>query len=217
MKLYSDVGTQRAGQVIGDLFLVAWIAFCVGLGYLVFRVTNLLGVPGRKVAEAGDGLAGDLRRLAEPAGDVPAVGSKLRAPLDSAAGAATKLADSGRDQAAAVEQLAYVLGGVTILLPVLFALLIWLPRRILFSRRATAAQRFIDSDADLELFALRAMANQPMHKLAKISDDPVSAWRARDPGVMNQLANLELRSVGLKAPARLIAEGNEIRELDQEG
>lgn len=217
MKLYSDVGTQRAGQVIGDLMLVAWIAFCVGLGILVFKVTNLLGLPGRKVAEAGDGLAVDLRRLAGPAGDVPAVGDKLRVPLDSAAGAATKLADAGRDQAAAVEQLAYVLGGVTVLLPVLFALLIWLPRRILFSRRATAAQRFIDSDADLELFALRAMANQPMHKLAKISDDPVGAWRSRDTAVMNQLANLELRAVGLHPPARLLAESNEIRELDEEG
>ncbi len=181
--------------------LVGWIWLCVELGQLVFRITNALGAPGRKAAEAGDGLAGDLRRLSEPIGKVPVVGDQLRSPVDGAAGAAGKLAEAGRDQAHAVEQLAYVLAGVTIGLPVLFALLIWLPGRIRFARRASAAQKFIDNAADLDLFALRAMANQPMHKLAKISDDPVAAWRDRDTEVIAKLANLELRSTGLKAPS----------------
>ncbi|MFG1814981.1 hypothetical protein ACGFIF_14525 [Kribbella sp. NPDC049174] len=201
MKLYSDVGSQRFGQLVGDLMLVGWIWLCVELGQLVFRITNALGAPGRKAAEAGDGLAGDLRRMSEPIGKVPVVGDELRSPVDGAAGAAGKLAEAGRDQAHAVEQLAYVLAGVTIGLPVLFALLIWLPRRIRFSRRAAAAQKFIDNAADLDLFALRAMANQPMHRLAKISDDPVAAWREGDTEIITKLADLELRSTGLKAPS----------------
>lgn len=200
MKLYSDVGTQRFRQVLGDLLVVGWIWLWVEAGLLVFRITNALGAPGRKAAEAGDGLAGDLRRLSEPMGKVPVVGDQLRSPVDGAAAAAGKLAEAGRDQAHAVEQLAYVLAGVTIGMPVLLALLIWLPPRIRFSRRATAAQKFIDSDADLQLFALRAMANQPMHKLAKISDDPVTAWRDGDATVIGQLATLELRSTGLRGP-----------------
>ncbi|MGW6195845.1 hypothetical protein ACWF0M_06825 [Kribbella sp. NPDC055110] len=200
MKLYADVGARRFGQVVGDLMLVAWVWLCVELGLLVYRATDALGAPGRKAAEAGDGLAGDLRRMSEPIGKVPAVGDELRSPIDSAAGAAGKLAQAGRDQAHAVEQLAYVLAGVTIGLPVLFAVLIWVPRRIRFARRATAARRFIDNAADLDLFALRAMANQPMHKLAKISDDPVAAWRAGDREVVTALATLELRTTGLKPP-----------------
>jgi hypothetical protein len=201
VKLYSDVGMQRFGQVIGDLLLVGWIAFCTALGLTVFKITNALGAPGRKASEAGDGLAEDLRRMSEPVGKVPAVGDQLRAPIDGAASAAARLAQAGRDQAHAVEQLAYLLAGVTIGLPVLFAVLIWLPRRIRFSRRATAAQKFIDDAADLDLFALRAMANQPMQRLAKISDDPVTAWREGDSAVIAQLADLELRSSGLRAPA----------------
>ena len=200
MKLYSSVGVQRVGQMFGDLMLVAWIAFCTALGLTVFKITNALGYPGRKAAEAGDGLAGDLRKMSEPVGKLPAVGDELRAPIDGAAGAAARLAQAGRDQAHAVEQLAYLLAAVTIGLPVLFALLIWLPRRVRFSRRATAAQKFIDNAADLDLFALRAMANQPMHRLARISDDPVRAWRQGDTTVIAQLADLELRSTGLKAP-----------------
>ncbi|MDX6237479.1 MAG: hypothetical protein QOG10_2294 [Kribbellaceae bacterium] len=200
MKVYSDVGVQRFGQVIGDLLLVGWIAFCTALGLTVFKITNALGAPGRKASEAGDGLAEDLRRMSEPVGKVPAVGDQLRAPIDGAASAAARLAQAGRDQAHAVEQLAYLLAGVTIGLPVLFAVLIWLPRRIRFSRRATAAQKFIDNAADLDLFALRAMANQPMQRLAKISDDPVTAWREGDSAVIARLADLELRSSGLRAP-----------------
>ncbi|WP_371407577.1 hypothetical protein OHA10_19025 [Kribbella sp. NBC_00662] len=200
MKLYSDVGVQRVGQLVGDLVFVVWVWVCVELGLIVFKITNALGLPGRKAASAGDGLEGQLRRLSEPIGKVPAVGDQLRSPIDGAAGAAGQMAQAGRDMAHAVEQLAYLLAGVTIALPVLFAVLIWLPRRIRFSRRATAAQRFIDSAADLDLFALRAMANQPMHKLAKISDDPVSAWRDRDQTVIAQLATLELRSNGIKPP-----------------
>ncbi|GAA0627826.1 hypothetical protein HPO96_36585 [Kribbella sandramycini] len=200
MKLYSQVGRQRFWQLFGDLLLVAWIYVCVKVGLLVFKITNALGAPGRKTAEAGDGLAEDLRRLSDPIGKVPAVGDELRSPIDGAAAAAARMAQAGRDQAHAVEQLAYVLAAVTITLPILFALLIWLPRRIRFIRRATAAQRFIDSAADLDLFALRAMANQPMHKLARISPDPAAAWRAGDPTTIRALATLELHSTGLKPP-----------------
>jgi hypothetical protein len=39
-----------------------------------------------------------------------------------------------------------------------------------------------------------------MHKLAKISDDPVTAWREGDTAVITRLADLELRSTGLRLP-----------------
>jgi len=200
VKIYSDLPRQRLVQFTGDLMLVCWALFCTTLGLLVYRVTNALGAPGRKIAEAGDGLSGDLRGLADPASEVPAVGGRLRMPLDSAAEAATRIADAGRDQAHAVGQLALVLGLVTAGLPILFAALIWLPRRIRFSRRATAAQRFIDSAADLRLFALRAMANQPMHRIAPITDDPVAAWQDGDDEIVTRLAALELRATGLRLP-----------------
>ena len=73
----------------------------------------------------------------------------------------------------------------------------YLPLRWRFVREATAGQRFVDSGSDLDLFALRAMANQPLHRLARISDDPVRAWRDGDPDVVRALAVLELRDVGL--------------------
>ena len=66
-------------------------------------------------------------------------------------------------------------------------------------RRARASGSSTPSE-DLDLFALRALARQPMHRLAKISDDPAGAWRRGDPEVVRRLAVLELREVGLKPP-----------------
>ena len=68
-------------------------------------------------------------------------------------------------------------------------------------REATAGRRFIDSVDDLDLFALRAMARQPMHRLARISDDPAGAWRRQEPRWC-ALAALELRDSGLSVPDR---------------
>ena len=44
------------------------------------------------------------------------------------------------------------------------------------------------------------MANQPMPRLAKISDDPAGAWRRGELDVIHALALLELRDSGLRPP-----------------
>jgi hypothetical protein len=79
----------------------------------------------------------------------------------------------------------------------------FVPVRWRFVREATAGARFIDAAEDLDLFALRALARQPLHVLAGVSDDPAGAWRARDGDVVAALAALELRDSGLSLPARL--------------
>ena len=90
------------------------------------------------------------------------------------------------------------------LMPTLIVLGFYLPPRVGFVRDASAGARFVDSADDLDLFALRALANQPLHALARISADPAGAWRAKDPYVVHQLAILELDRVGLH-PRRALA------------
>ena len=52
------------------------------------------------------------------------------------------------------------------------------------------------------------MSRQPLHRIARISDDPVGDWRAGDPEVIGALAALELRDTGLApAPAGSPARG----------
>ena len=201
MKLYADAPARRTTQVLADLFLVAWLVGWAWAGLQVHDATLELATPGRQVAESATGLADSLQDAGGALADLPVVGEEARAPFDRAAGAADQLADAGEAQVRSVERLALWLGLAVAVIPILVALLVLVPRRVRFVRHATAGARFVDADADLDLFALRALAQQPLHVLARVSDDPAGAWRRGDRAVTDRLAELELRSVGLRLPA----------------
>jgi hypothetical protein len=201
MKLYADLPARRAAQVAGDALLVLWIVGSILFARLVHHAVMLLAEPGEEVNEASVGLAERFREAGSAVDGAPLVGDRLRAPFDGAGDAADRLAAAGLDQVAAVEEVALWLSVVLVVIPVGLALGLHLPRRVAFARNAGAGQRFVDSAEDLDLFALRALANQPLHRLAEISEDPAGAWRRRDPDVLYALARLELSEVGLAPPA----------------
>jgi len=203
MKLYAEIGTRRAGQLAGDLLLVLWVVVWVSFGRAVYDSVVALAGVGESLEDGGTNLAGNLGDAGRQAGEVPLVGDQLRTPFDRAADAAGALAAAGRTQQEVVGQIALLLGVGTALVPIAIVALLWLPRRLAFARRAGAARRHLDAAADLDLFALRAVAGQPMHRLAAVSDDPAGAWRRRDLTVVARLAELELRDMGLHVPDRL--------------
>jgi hypothetical protein len=204
MKTYSDLPVRRALQATGDLLLVLWIWLWVSIADSVHDATLGLAKPGRQIDESATGLAGRLRDAGESISGVPVVGDDVQKPFEGAGGAADNLAAAGRAQVEAVQTLAFWLGIAVALIPILIALAVYLPPRIRFVRRATAGRRFLDSAADLDLFALRAMTNQPLHVLARVSDDPAGGWRDRDPDVVRRLAALELKDCGLLPPRELV-------------
>ena len=200
MKLYADAPGHQARQVLGDLLLVLWIALWVRLSQVVRDATLALAAPGEQIEEAGTGLAGKLRDAGGTVGDLPLVGDQARAPFDGAGDAADCIAAAGAAQVEAVQTLAFWLSLAVGSIPILVVVAFYVPLRWRFIRTASAGRRFVDSGADLDLFALRAMSNQPLHRLARISDDPVRAWRDGDPDVVRALAALELRDTGLGLP-----------------
>jgi hypothetical protein len=202
MRIYAQRRGQLAGQLAGDVAVLVWTVVWAVVGFVVDATVAGLAGPARDTARTARDLAGQLGDAATSAGQVPGLGEQLRRPFDAAAGSLGDLVATADRQAASIERLATVMGWLVFLIPVTTVLAVWLPRRVRFVRRATAAQRFIDAQADLDLFALRAMANQPMHVLAAISDDPVRAWRAGDRRVIDALAEVELRQAGLTLPTR---------------
>jgi hypothetical protein len=200
LRLYADDQTRRARQYVGDFLLVLWVVTWIRLADTVHDATLQLASPGRSIESSGTDLAERLRAAGAAVDDTPLIGDRLAAPLDGAGGAADQLADAGTAQVEAVTTLAFWLGLSVALIPILLALAAYLPFRIRFVRRATAGQRFMDSADDLDLFALRALSHQPLHRLARISDDPAGAWRSGDVDVVRRLAELELRDVGLRPP-----------------
>ena len=198
MKLFADSPARRTLQVLADLIFVAWLVLWVWIGTAVHDGTMELAGPARQTDSAATSMAEQLRDAGGRLGEAPLVGDELAVPFDKAADASDGIASAGRDTVDAVERLALLLGFSVALIPILVVAAIHLPLRWRFIREATAGARFIDAQEDLDLFALRALAHQPMRVLAKVSDDPAGAWRARDPDVVRRLAALELADVGLR-------------------
>ena len=200
MKLYADTPTRRTRQLLADVFVLLWVGFWVYAGRQVHDLVSALRSPADSLSSAGVSVHEALTGAGEQAQQIPFVGDQLRTWLTQAAGSGTTLEEAGSSMGESIDQLALALGLATALAPIAMVVAVWLWLRVSFVRAATDAQRFIDAGEDLDLFALRAMARQPMRALAKVSDDPAGAWRRQDRAVIRQLAVLELRDQGLRPP-----------------
>jgi hypothetical protein len=195
VKLYAETAGLRARQVLGDLAVLAWTAAWAAAGLGLYRLVEKLAVPGERVERAGSAFAGDIAEIQQKVGRVPVVGDELRDPFGRLAGVGRTLAEAGSTQQEVVQQLALWLGVAVAAVPVVALLLVWLPRRVAWAREAGAASRLRLDGADLELFALRAVANRSLRELHKVTPDPAGDLRA---GEFEALADLELRALGLR-------------------
>lgn len=200
MILYAQTPWRRARQIVADLLVVCWVVLWVRAGREVYDVVGQLAAPGRTLEAAGSSLSESLTSAGDTVARVPLVGDDARAPFTAAGGAADSIADAGVEVQEGAHQIALLLGVTVAAVPILLVVGVWLLVRARFVSRARAAHSILDSAADLDLFALRALATQPVRALARVSDDPANAWRRRDPQVVRALASLELGSLGLRAP-----------------
>lgn len=198
MKLYADRAPAALRQLITDVLVVAWVYAWVKLGMTLFDLIQKLAVPGQKLESAGTGLAENLNSAGDKINGVPGVPDSVAAPFTNAAQAATSLANAGRDQQSIVDDLAWIISLVLVVVPLLLVVLIWLPLRVRWIRRAGSARRLRNASAGRDLLALRALSTQPLGKLVKLDPDIASLWRRGDPDAVESLARLELRSLGLR-------------------
>ena len=70
-----------------------------------------------------------------------------------------------------------------------------------FFRRKRLVLALAATAGGTQLLALRALANRPLRRLAKVDSDPVGAWRREEVAVIHGLAALELRSAGMRVRA----------------
>jgi hypothetical protein len=199
VKLYAETARLRARQLLGDLGVVAWVALWVAAGIALYRLVEQLAVPGRTLEQAGDAFAGDIGAIQERVGRIPAVGDDLEEPFGRLGEVGRTLAEAGVTQQEVVHQLALWLGVVVAAVPVVALLLVWLPHRLAWAREAGAASRLRLGGANLELFAIRAVANRSLRELHRVTPDPAGALRA---GEFDALAEVELRALGLRPEVR---------------
>ncbi len=200
MKWYADDGAMRIRQQALDVAVLMWCYLFLRLGQAVHGLVLRLQEPGRELQGAGDRLAGGLGDAARRVAGAPLVGDRLRGPLDAAAEASRAVAGAGAAGQEAVGHLALVLALIVALIPIGYALSSWLPYRLRYAREAAAA---VALRGDVELLALRAATSLPLSRLARLGPEPVARWRRGEPGAAQELAALELGSLGVRgAPER---------------
>ena len=198
MKLYSDYAGHRTRQIIVDVLAAVAIAAWAWLGYTIYTLVMNLAEFGVQMEESGAGFKETMVDISENLADIWVIGSGIKAPFDAASDAGAALEQAGQAQQVAVQQLATGLGVGIAVLPILTILVFWLVPRIRFARRAGVAKKLLSSPASLDLLALRALANQKLAVLTQIDADVAGAWRRNDTAVVRSLANLELKSSGVR-------------------
>jgi hypothetical protein len=199
MRLYAETAPRRARQLAGDLLVLAWTAAWVFAGRSLYLLVEKLAAPGRAVERAGTSFATDAGEIQQKVARIPVVGDELRDPFGRLGGVGRTLADAGVTQQQVVHDLALWLGVLVAAVPVAALLVMWLPGRVAWAREAGAASRLRMGGADLELFALRAVANRSLRELYRVTPDPAGALRSGD---YAGLAALELRALGLRTEPR---------------
>jgi hypothetical protein len=198
MKVYAETASRRAGQLLGDLLVGAWVTGWVLAGLTVRRLVDELARPGQAVERAGGRVASGMSGVGDQVSRIPGIGGGLRAPFERLGEAGQALAGAGATQQHVAHQLALWLGIVVALMPVVTVLALWLPGRVRWIREASAASRLRRNAAStyLGLLAMRAVANRPLRELRRASADPVADLQRGD---YQALAALELRALGLRA------------------
>ena len=202
MKFYADRLPVALRQLLTDIAVVIWVYAWIRAGLWIHDAVLKLGVPGRKLEGAGTGIADNLADAGSKVGRVPLVGDELTAPFTRAAEAARSMAEAGREQQDIVGDLALAMALLLVAVPLALVLLLWLPSRLRWIRRAGVASAVRDQPAGRDLLALRALATRPLNQLAKLGPDIAQSWRNGDASAVDALAALELKDLGLRPTGR---------------
>lgn len=199
MKLYAESARYRTRQLLSDAATVLWIIAWIRIGIFVNDLVNRLSGPGATVEDAGRSFSSTVESVEGNLDDLPVIGDALQAPFEAIAGAGRTLQEAGAAQQDAVHTLAFWLGILLAVIPIGYVLLKYAPQRLRWIREAGAASRLRIDAADYEIFAIRALATQPLYELRRAAPDPAAAYAARD---FEPLAALELGRMGLKVKDR---------------
>jgi len=200
MRFYAERPARAARQLLADVLVIAWVWLVVTIAKAGRSLIAQLQGPADALTSAGQSVRDTFAGAAKTASHIPLVGEDLAKALGLGTGAGESLAAAGQRQ----EQILDTVGLWAAIAIVAFAavpvVLLWLYVRLRYARAAGSA--VVARARDVDLLALRALTHRPTRQLLRVSGDPAGAWRRDDPGVVNDLAALELRALGLRPPRR---------------
>jgi hypothetical protein len=200
VRFYPDIPRGRRAAILRDVLVLVLLILLAWLGVKVHdSVAQLAAVP-RGVAESGGAIQGGFDDAGDAVGNAPVIGGPLADALRNAgASAGGKITQTGRSGEQDVNHLATVLGLLMFLLPALFLLAQYLPRRIADVRRLTAAARAIGPALTPERrrsLAMRAAYGLSYERLMPHTRDPLGDLEA---GRYDGLVAAALEDAGVRA------------------
>jgi hypothetical protein len=186
-RLYAAKPSRRTFQIAGDLLCLFWLLLWIWIAKFVYDLINKLAVPGDYLQRSGEGISGGVDNL-------PSLLRSVGGPLDSLGNG---LANAGSSQISATNDIAWFFAIVTVVLPTFVPLAAHAFMRVRWVRSASAVSQMQRSQQFNHLLAQRALARQPLRKIAAAVGD-----RDLDPAERElALAQLELDELGLRASA----------------
>jgi len=197
---YSTRPPRLLAQLFSDFVVGVWTTIWGLVGLAVYDAISTIAEAGRQIESGTNSVAGSLASAGHGAQQIPLVGDNVSKPLTSASHAALDIANAVHDLDTTASWLAVLLAVAVVALPILVVVLPWLFLRLRFFRRKWVATGLAATPPGRDLLALRALTNRSPRKLVAVSEDPVGAWRRGDPGTIQALVALELRSAGIGVP-----------------
>ena len=204
MRLYPDVYSRRFAWMLADLAMAAWIYLCLRAGLWVNNLVLQLDALAQGVIKAGKTFDSWILSFEQgiPNG-VPYLSDFLHRTAEALkTHSGDPLISAGMAGSRGIHLLALILGIIVTAVPLLFALMIWLPRRVrliadmrgihVTLRRALARPEL--GPQMLEILAGRAIYTIPYNRLLAYSQNPAEDWYMRR---FDRLARAELERHGL--------------------
>jgi hypothetical protein len=204
MRLYPDVYGRRFAWMLADLFMVAWIYLSVRVGLWVNNLVLQLDALAQGVIKAGKTFDSWIISFEQGIpNNVPYLSDFLHRTAEALkTHSGDPLISAGMAGSRGIHLLALILGVIVATVPILFALMIWLPRRLrliadmrgihVTVRRALARPEL--GPQMLEILAGRAIYTLPYNRLLAYSQNPAEDWYMRR---FEPLARAEMERHGL--------------------
>lgn len=204
MRFYAERPLRVARQLFADVAVIAWAWLVVSFARVAQNFVKQLEGPAGALTSAGQTVRDTFAGAARTASGIPLVGDDLANALNVGTGAGDSLAAAGRRQAQLIDTVGLWTAVAIVAFAAVPVVLLWLYVRLRYAR--TAGSAVAARARDMDLLALRALAHQPTRELLRVAADPAAAWRRDDAVVVRDLATLELRTLGLRAPRSVLGE-----------
>lgn len=204
MRLYPDLFSRRFAWMLADLVVVGWIYLSVRAGLWVNNLVLQLDALAQGVIKAGKTFDSWIASFEQGIpNNVPYLSDFLHHTAEGLKShSGDPLISAGLAGSHGIHLLALILGIIVATVPIFFALLIWLPRRLrliadmrgvhVTLRRALARPEL--TPQMLEILAGRAIYTLPYSRLLAYSENPAEDWYLRR---FEPLARAELERHGL--------------------